>query len=81
VAHHHPARVARQALGRFRGNARAVLEHGLPRLIRIGQHRGIDVDHHLVALTRGAGIEVVQGRLREQSQGIGLPLGQRGRFL
>ena len=31
VAHHHPARVARQALRRFRGNARAVLEHRLAR--------------------------------------------------
>ncbi len=61
VAHHHPTRVTRQALGRFRGNARAVLEHGLPRLIRIGQHLGIDVDHHLVALVRGAGIEVAEG--------------------
>ncbi len=61
VAHHHPTRVARQALGRFRGNARAAVEHGLPRLIRIGQHLGVDVDHHLVALARGAGIEVVKG--------------------
>jgi len=61
VAHHHPTRVARQALGRFRRNARAVLEQGLARLIRIGQHLGVDVDHHLVALARGAGIEVVKG--------------------
>jgi len=81
VTHHHPARVAREALGRVRGNARAVLEHRLPRRIRIGQHLGIDVDHHLVTLARGAGIEVVKGRLREQGQGIGLLLGQRGRFL
>jgi hypothetical protein len=80
VAHNHPARVARQALARFRGNARAAIEHGLPRLIRIGQHLGIDVDHHLVVLARGAGIEVVQGRLREQKQRIGLLLGQRERF-
>ena len=27
VPHHHPARVARQPLRRFRGNARPVLEH------------------------------------------------------
>jgi hypothetical protein len=59
VAHDYPTGVARQALGRFRGNARAVLEHGLARLIRIGQHLGIDVNHHLIALARGAGIEVV----------------------
>src|SRR5438093_374265 len=31
VPHHHPARVARQALRRFRGNVRAVLEDRLPR--------------------------------------------------
>jgi len=37
VTHHHPARVARQAPGRFRRNARAVLEDGLPRLLRTGQ--------------------------------------------
>ena len=28
VPHHHPGRVARQTLGRFRGNARAVVEEG-----------------------------------------------------
>ena len=81
MAHHHPARVARQAPRRFRGNARAVLEDALTGLLGVGQHGGVDVDHHLVALARGAGIEVVEGRLRKQSQGIGLPLGQRGRFL
>ena len=37
VAHHHPARVARQPLRRFRGNARAILQHGLARLLRVGQ--------------------------------------------
>ena len=81
MAHHHPAGVAGQPLGRLRGNARAVLEDRLARLLRIGQHLGIDVDHHLVALPRGTGIEaVVQGRLCEQGQGIGLLLGDRGRF-
>jgi hypothetical protein len=59
LAHHHPARVARQALGRFRGNARTAIEYGLPWLIRIGQHLGIDVDHHLIALARGTRIEVM----------------------
>jgi hypothetical protein len=57
VAHHHPAGVAGQALRRFRGNARPVLEDRLAWLLRIGQHLGIDVHHHLVALPRGAGIE------------------------
>ncbi len=81
MAHHHPAGVAGQAPGRFRGNAGAVLHDGLARLLRLGQGLGVDMDHHLIALARGAGIEpVVQGRLREESQGIGLPLGHRGRF-
>ena len=75
MAHHHPAGVAREALGRFRGNACATFQDRLPRLIWIGQHLGIDVHHHLVALPRGAGIEAaVQRRLREQGEGIGLLL-------
>ena len=69
VPHHHPARVARQAPRRFRGNVCAVLEERLPRLIGIGEGRGIDVDDHLVSLSRSAGIDaVVEGRLREQRQ-------------
>jgi hypothetical protein len=76
VPHHHPAGVARQALRRFRGNARAVLEDGLARLIRVRQYRGVDVNHHLVPLSRRAGIEpVVEGRLREQGQRVRLLLG------
>ena len=35
VPHHHAARVAREALGRFRGNARTVLEDGLPGRVRV----------------------------------------------
>ncbi len=67
VAHDYPARVTRQAAGRSRGNVGAVLESGLARLIRIGQHRGVDMDDHLVALPRRARIEgVVQRRLRHQ---------------
>ena len=59
----------------------AAFEDGLARLLWIGQHRGVDVDHHLVALAGGAGIEpVMQRRLRQQGQGIGLLLGPRGRF-
>ncbi len=38
MAHHHPARVARQTAGRFCGNAHAVLEDGLARLIGIREH-------------------------------------------
>jgi hypothetical protein len=66
VPHHHPARVARQAVGRFRGNAHALLEHGLTRLLRVCQHLGIDVDDRLIPLSGRAGIEaVVEGGLRE----------------
>jgi len=80
VPHHHPARVARQALGRSRGNARAVLEDRLAGLIRVRQDLGVDVDHHLVALARGAGVDtVVEGRLREQSEGVRLLLDHRRR--
>jgi hypothetical protein len=81
VSHHHPARVAGQAPGRFRGNARAVLEDGLARLLRVGEDGGIDVDHDLIALGQWAGIDaVVQRRLREQGEGIRLLLDHRGRF-
>jgi len=81
VLHHHAARVARQAPRRFRGNVCAVLEDGLTGLVGIRQGRGIDVDDHLVALSRGAGIDaVVQGCLREQRQRVGLLLGHGRRF-
>ena len=43
VSHHHPGRVTRQALGRFRGNVRTVLDDRLAWRIRVRQHRGIDV--------------------------------------
>ncbi len=82
VPHHHAARVARQAPGRFRGNVRPVLEDGLAGRVRVCQHRGLDMDDHLVALARGAGIDpVMEGRLREQGERVRLLLGQRGRFL
>ncbi len=81
VPHHHPARVARQAPGRFRGNVRPVLEDGLAGRVRVRQHRGIDMDNYLVPLSRGAGINSrVEGRLRQQGQGVRLLLGHRGRF-
>ncbi len=74
-------RLASQAaLGRSRGNARAVLEDGLARRIGIRQDLGVDVDDHLVALARGAGIHpVMQCRLREQGEGIRLLLDHRRR--
>src|SRR5215813_12934614 len=71
VAHHDPARVARQALRRSGRNAYAILEHRLAGLIGVGQHGGIDVDHDLIALARGTGIDpVVERGLGEQGQGI-----------
>jgi len=74
VGHEHATGVARDASRVFRGTM-TPLQGRLARLIRIGQHLGIDVNHHLIALARGAGIEVVKGRLREQGQCIGLMLG------
>jgi len=81
VPQHHPARVARQALGRFRGNADPVFQHRLPRLRRIRQHRGIHVHHHLVALARGSRVQtLMQCRLRHEGERIRLLLGS-GRWL
>ncbi len=75
VTHDDAARVARQALGRFRGNARAVLEDGLARLIGVRQDGGVDVDDDLVPLAGGAGVDLVmQRRFGEQRQGVGLLL-------
>ena len=55
----YPAGIARQAPRRFRGNVLPTVEHGLTGLIRVGQHSGVDVHHHLVALARGARIDPV----------------------
>ncbi|MEX2220403.1 MAG: hypothetical protein WEG40_01275, partial [Candidatus Rokuibacteriota bacterium] len=58
-----------------------LFQHGLAGLIRIRERRGGDVDHDLVALARGAGIElVVESRFREQGQRVRLLLGHRGGF-
>ena len=62
MAHHHPARIARHALGRLRGNARTAFHDGLARRFGVGQDIGIDVDDDLVALARGAGIDPVMER-------------------
>ena len=60
---------------------RPVLEDGLAGLIRVRQSWRIDMNHHLVPLSRGAGIEfVVQGGFREQGQRVCLLLG-RGRAI
>ena len=72
VPHDDAAGVARQAPGRFRGNVYAVLEHRLTGLIWIGQSRGVDVDHDLMAFARRAGIHpVMQDRFRDEGQCVG----------
>ena len=72
VAHHDPARVARQALRRSGRNAQPVLEDGLTGLVGVGQDGGIHVNHHLVAFSRRAGIDAVMERaLGEQGEGVG----------
>jgi hypothetical protein len=80
VPHHHAAGIARKALARFRGNARAVFEHGLAGLIGVGQHRGVDVNDDLIALARSSGIEsLVQRRFGEEDERVRLLLGHRRR--
>lgn len=59
VMHHHAARVARQSLGRFRGNANAGAQRRLAWLIRVRENGGVDVDHHLIPLARRPRVEVV----------------------
>ena len=76
VAHDHPARVAGQAPRRFRGNVAPFFQRGLAGLRRIREHRRVDVDHDLVALARDARVDrVMERRLREQGQRVGLLLG------
>lgn len=75
VAHHDPTGVARQSPGRFRGNVAALFQHGLAGSRRVRQHRGVDMDYHLIPLTRRARIELgMECRLRQQGQRIGLLL-------
>src|SRR5262249_51898872 len=62
VSYPPPARVARQALRRFCGNAVATLEDAIARLIGIRQARRIDVPPPLIALARRAGIDAVMQR-------------------
>jgi len=87
VAHHDAGRVARQPAGRLCGNVGAVLEGGLSwgvgvgRHVGFGQDRGIDVDDDLVPLAGWPRIDpVMEDRLGEQGQRVGLPLAERRRF-
>ena len=79
MSHHDPTRVTRQTLGRFCGNVRAVVEDRLTGRISVRQHRRVDVDHDLVALARGAGIDsVVKRRVGDEGQRVRLLLRHRG---
>jgi len=81
VPHHHPAGVAGQALGRSRGNVDPLVEHRLARCFGVRQHRGVDVDHYLIAVARGPRIEpVAERRLGQQGQRVRLPLGDGRAF-
>ena len=81
LSHHDTARIARDALRRFRGNARPVFEDGLARVVGVGEDPSVDVNDHLVPLARCAGVDpVMERRLSEKRQGIGLLLRERWRF-
>jgi hypothetical protein len=81
MLHHDQTGVAGQAPRRFRGNVLAVLERGLPGCLGISEHRGVDVNDHLVALARRPRIDTVMERsLGEQCQRIGLLLLEGRRF-
>ena len=81
VSHHHPARIARQTLGRFCGAVRAVFEDRLTGRLHVRQHRRVDVDHDLVALARGAGIDsVVERGLGDECECVRVLLLDRRRF-
>ncbi|MGH7368661.1 MAG: hypothetical protein ACREK9_19830, partial [Candidatus Rokuibacteriota bacterium] len=73
VPHPHPARIARQAAGRFRGNVAPLLQHGLAGLRRVRQDCGVHVDHHLVPRAGATRIEpVMPRRLRQPGQRLRL---------
>src|SRR5262245_41091735 len=75
MAHDHPTGVTGQALGRSRGNARALFEDGLAGRLGIGEHGSVDVNHHLVALAGGAGLDaVVKRALGDENQRVGILL-------
>ena len=65
----------------FCGNVRAVVEDRLTGRIRVRQHRRVDVNHDLVTLARGAGIDsVVERRFGDEGQRVRLLLRQGGRL-
>ena len=81
MLHHHPARVARQPLGGFRGNAHAVLQDGLAGRLGVREHGRVDMDHDLIALARGAGIDaVMERRFRDECERVRLLLLEGKRF-
>jgi hypothetical protein len=80
MSHDDPAGVAGQALGRSSWNAYTVFEDGLAGSVGVRQDFGVDMDHDLIALARGARIELVMQRhLGEQPECVGLLLFHGGR--
>jgi hypothetical protein len=78
VPHHHAARIARQAPGRFRGNADPPFQGCLARLRRVLRNCRVHVNHYLVPLARRTGIQLVmQRRLGQQDQRVSLLLRPR----
>src|SRR5206468_7352704 len=62
-------------------NIRAALEHGLARRLGVYQHRGVDVDHDLIALAWSPRIDSpVEGCLGDQRERVRLLLLYGGCF-
>jgi hypothetical protein len=75
VTHYHAAGIAREALRRPRGSARAAFEHRLARCIGVGEHLRIDVNDDLIPFARDAGIHsAMEGGLGDERQRVRLLL-------
>ena len=71
MSHPHDSAIAGDSLRRLRGDAVTVFEHHLARSLRVGQHRFVDMHHHLVAIATTAFVEATgQRALRNQLQRI-----------
>jgi hypothetical protein len=81
VPHHQAARIACQALRRSSGNACGPFEHRLARRIGVREHRGIDVNDHLITFCRSARLHpAVQSGLCDERERVGLLLLHSRRF-
>src|SRR5687767_9007691 len=78
LSHHDAAGIAGEALGRFRGNARALFEDGLAGMVGVCEDGRVDMDDDLVTLTGSARVDSVMERsLGEEGKGVGLKLRHR----